>query len=215
MLREIRKKLIILGNRSPFPQEVKDYLNDLEYREWIYMNMRLAGSVLTVGDIDAILRGECIMEATVEDHLMLDRLTELRNYIYRLTDLRADLSPQILRDMQAITAGKRDNGKGEAIRQIMYFAGELQTENGVNPLERAAGLHNLIRKLEPFEENCDMLARAVMYYVVAQAGYPLTALKLTVEEYRQAGDSRQLAQLLGQAVSERLDLMMQLTCYEN
>lgn len=215
MLREIRKKLVILGNRSPFPQAVKDYLNDLEYREWLYMNMRLSGSILTAGDIDAILQGDCIMDATVEDHLMLDRLTELRNYIYRLTDLGADLSPQILRDMQAITAGKRYDGKGEAIRQIMYFAGELQAENGVNPLERAAGLHNLVRKLEPFEENCDMLARAVMYYVMAQAGYPLAALKLTEEEYQQTGNSRQLTQILGQAVSERLDLMMQLTCYEN
>ena len=95
MMREIRKKMVILRNRSPFPQEVKAYLNDLEYREWISMNMRLSGSSLSMEQIDTILRGGCIMEATVSDHLMLDRLEELRQFIYRLTDLGAPLVRQL------------------------------------------------------------------------------------------------------------------------
>jgi hypothetical protein len=224
MLREIRKKLIILNNRSPFRQEVKDYLADLEYREWLYMNMSLSGKGLSAEEIDMILGGGCIMDAAVEDYLMLDRLEELRQYIYHLTDLDADLSLQILRDMQAIITGVRCDGDADAVQRLLYFADCIASEKSGadNPLEKAAVMHNLTVNLQPFDGECTMLARAVMYYVLAQAGYPLAALELTMQEYRQMNasfltskDSSRLVQSLGQAVSKRLDLMMQLTRHEN
>ena len=51
MLREIRKKMVILRNRSPFRQDVKDHLEALEHREWIHMFLRLSGSRLTEEEI--------------------------------------------------------------------------------------------------------------------------------------------------------------------
>ncbi len=246
MLREIRKKMVILRNRSPFRQEVKDYLNDLEYREWIHMNMRLSGSGLTPAQIDEIMRGGCVMEATVSDHLMLDRLEELRQFIYRLTDMGARLSQQIIQDMHAIISGqnrREDYRKSspvlqeygcmammasdipEAMAQLVYFAGQHGTgmESSVceNPMEKAALLHNRLLEIYPFHEGNEMTARAVMYYILAEAGLPLAALQLGRQEYQilfshylKYRDSRGLGQLLGQAVMERLDLMMQLTRYE-
>ena len=60
-----------------------------------------------------------------------------------------------------------------------------------------------------------------MYYMVAEAGLPMAAVKLDAEEYRQAflhyrsrTSDLCLAKHLGQAVVDRLDLMMQLTGYE-
>ncbi len=247
MLRDIRKKMVILRNRSPFPQEVKDYLNDLECREWISMNMRLSGSSLTEVQIDTILRGGVVMEAAVSDHLMLDRLEQLRQFIYRLTDMGAGLSQQIVKDMHAIICGGnvraeyrrsspvlRDYGyttmvPGEvpgAMEELIHFAGQrgngLETGAGENPLEKAALVHNRLMEIYPFKEESEMVARAVLYYILAEAGYPLAAVQINEEEYRQMfsdylkyRDSRGLAQALGQAVTERLDLMMQLTRYEN
>ena len=221
MLREIRKKMVILRNRSPFPQEVKDHLNDLEYRQWLYMNMELSGSSLPAEKIDTILQGGCIMEATISDYLMLERLGELRRYIYRLTDVGADLSLQILRDMEAILSGQRQDGDGESLNRILYFAGQLDEAGKAGSLEKAALLHNLVLNLQPFGEDSGMLARAVMYYVVAQSGYPLAALEQSRDEYLrmyesflQSGDSSTLTEALGGAVSGRLDLMMQLTRHE-
>ena len=221
MLREIRKKMVILRNRSPFPQEVKDYLNDLESRQWLYMNMELSGSSLPAEKIDTILQGGCIMDATVADHLMLERLKELRGYIYRLTDVGADLSLQILRDMEAILSGQRQDGERICMDRILYFAGQLDAAGKAGSLEQAALRHNLVLKLQPFGEDGGMLARAVMYYVVAQAGLPLATLQLSrqaylrmYESFLQGGDSSPLMQALGEAVSGRLDLMMQLTRHE-
>lgn len=245
MMREIRKKMVILRNRSPFPQEVKAYLYDLEYREWISMNMRLSGSSLSMEQIDTILRGGCIMEATVSAHLMLDRLEELRQFIYRLTDLGAPLSETIVRDMHAILVGKNEREDyrkstpvlreydcmamtadliPDAMVQLMRFAGQ-GTDSAAgslyNPLERAVLVHNRLLEIYPFREENEMVARAAMYYMVAEAGLPMAAVKLDAEEYRQdflryrsKTSDLCLAKHLAQAVVDRLELMIQLTRYE-
>ena len=241
MLRDIRKKMVILRNRSPFPQKVKDDLNNLEYQEWVYMNLHLSGSTLSREEMDTILRGGFIMQASVEDYLLIERLGQLRSFIYRLTDLGASLSIQIMKDMYAIIAGgsREDFRKGgvmmekygiyspmigtdipEAMDGVVCFAG--QSLQGENPFLKAAVLHNRIVEIYPFPYGNEMLARAVMYYVLAEAGYPMAALDLTEEEYiqmfqvyRREKDSRILAQVLEKAVWNRLDLMMQLTGYEN
>ena len=250
MLREIRRKLVILHNRSPFRQEVKDYLNDLEYREWISMNMELSGSGLTREQIDTILRGGYIMNASVSDHLVLDRMGQLREYIYRLTDMGASLSLQILQDMHAIIQGNGSRSelrKGnpvlqeygynpmmpsdipQAMKEAVYYAsartgnsGASARDRGSNPLETAALLHNRILEIYPFKEGNEILARAVMYYILADAGYPLAALELTEQEYNlmfiqylKQRSSQPLADLLEDAVLKRLDLMLQLTRYDN
>ena len=240
MLREIRKKLVILHNRSPFPENVKEHLKELEYREWIYMNMELSASSLSREQIDAILQGQCVLEAAVEDHLMLERLNQLRNYIYQLTDMGSNLSLQVIRGMHTILTGadewegfRRTDGIVQeygtallhtasipaALEGVVYFAGKK--EEGENPLEKAALIHNRMLEIYPYEEGNASLARAVMYYILADAGYPLAAVKLGCEEYRQLflhylklRDSSGLAKVLGQAVLERLELMMELTRYE-
>lgn len=47
MIREIRKKLVVLSNRSPFPRAVQDYIDHMEKLDWVYMNLRLDGSPLS------------------------------------------------------------------------------------------------------------------------------------------------------------------------
>ena len=240
MLREIRKKMVILHNRSPFRQEVKDRLAQLECREWVHMYLRLSGSSLTGEEIDTILQGGFVLHAAVEDCLLIDRVQQLREYIYRLTDMGASLSGQILKDMHAILSGgsREDFRRGgimmerygiysqligtdipEAVSQVVSFAGR-RTE-GENPLEKAAAIHNRILEIYPFLDRNEMLAVAAMYYVTAQAGYPLAAVELTGEEYTQqflhyikTGECRLLAEAVGTAVLKRMDFMMQLTGHE-
>ncbi len=243
MLREIRKKMVILHNRSPFRQEVKDYLQKLEYREWIHMNMRLSESSLSAEQIDIILDGGCLMEAAVSDYLMIDRLDELRQFIYQLTDLGAPLSENIIRDMHAILVGRNVRAEyrkstpilkqfnrmamladhiPDGMKKLVRLADPNSKGAAVySPLERAALLHDMIIDIYPFHEENEMLARAVLYYVVAEAGLPMAALNLDADAYRQlyldnrgSWNSQGLTKLLEKAVHERLELMMQLTGHE-
>ena len=243
MLREIRKKMVILRNRSPFPKEVREYLQNLEYREWIHMNMHLCGSALSPEQIDIVLQGGCLMEAAVSDYLMIDRLEELRQFIYRLTDLGAPLSENIIRDMQAILTGKNQRPEyrkstpvlqqygrmamladqvPDAMAQLVRFAGPgARAASIYNPLELAAVIHDRLLEIYPFLEGNETLALAVLYYMVAEAGLPLAALKVDREVYDQLyrhylseRNSRGLAKLLEQAVLERLELMTQLTGHD-
>ena len=240
MLREIRKKMVILHNRSPFRQDVKDCLAALEHREWILMFLRLSGSRLTEDEINTMLQGGFVLHAAVEECLLVDRVQQLREYIYRLTDMGASLSGQILRDMHAILSGggreefrrggilmekygtySQINGSDvtEAVNEVLRFAAK-KTE-GENPLEKAAVIHNRILEIYPFSERNELLALAALYYVTAEAGYPLAALKLSEEAYTdlflyysRTRDCRGMAQALGEAVLARMDFMMQLTGHE-
>ena len=75
MIREIRKKLVVLSNRSPFPQAVKDYIDHLEKLDWIYMNLRLDGSPLSRDDAEKILGGEPVMSGRIMDHVLVENLS--------------------------------------------------------------------------------------------------------------------------------------------
>lgn len=232
--------MVILHNRSPFRQEVKDQLELLERQEWVHLYLRILGSRMTDEEIDTMLQGGFVLHAAVEDCLMIDRVQQLRAYIYRLTDMGASLSSQIIRDMHAILSGgcREDFRKGgimmekysayspligtdipDAVSGVVCFAGK-KTE-GENPLEKAAAIHNRMLEIYPFQDHNEGLALAAMYYIIAQAGYPLAALDLTEAEYtaqflhyRKTGDCRNLAEKLGMAVLERMNFMMQLTGHE-
>ena len=236
MLREIRKKLVILHNRRPFPEQVRSYLADLEKREWLYMNLRLSGSSLGPEDVDTVLQGGCILNAPIEEHLMITRLEELRQYIYRLSDMEADLSLQMIRDMHTILTGHKakDFRKGNPVL-LEYGASPLlpgeipgemaglvdfarKREEGENPFLKAARLHNRCMEIYPYSEKTPELARAILYYTLARNGLPMAALDLSEEEYNQeiaaylaGGGSQALADHLMQAVRNRLELMIQLT----
>ena len=239
MLREIRKKMVILRNRVPFPQQVKDYLNQVEYREWIHGNLRLSGSSLMPEQIDAILNEEVLLQVAVEDYLMIERLGELRSYIYRLTDMGAALSTQIIRDIHAILTGRsrEEFRRGgimmeqygrynpligtdipEAMAEVVRFA--QRSDEGENPFEKAAALHNRLIEIYPFQDENETLARAVMSYILAEAGYPMAIISLTAEGYRDmivsyldGGGSDILARQLETAVLHRFEVMMELTAH--
>ena len=240
MIREIRKKMVILQSRWPLKPEVKDYLAELERREWVYMNLRLSGSGLAKENIDTILDGGYILEGTIDEHLLIERLQELRTYIYRLTDMKAELSMDILRDMHAILTGggEEDFRKGHpvlleyrynpmmpseipgAVAGLIRFAG--QEVSAQNVFARAAMIHNRLLEIYPYKEGNALLARAAMYYFLVQRGYPMAAVDLSEQAYNDSiitylkdGSCQTMEQALMTAALQRLTMMVRLTDYEN
>lgn len=237
MIREIRKKMVILQNRWPINPDVKAYLADLEGREWVYMNLRLSGSPLAKENIDTIMDGGCILEGSIDDHLLIARLQQLRQYIYRLTDMGVGLSMNILKDMHRIVTGggEAEFRKGHpilleygynpmmpaeiprAMAQVVSFAAE-EPALAQDAFTHSAMIHNRLVEIYPYKEGSQLLARAAAYYFLVEQGYPMASLDLSEQAYNdsiiaylKSGSCQTMEQALMEAVLSRLNLMVRLT----
>ena len=240
MIREIRKKIVILGNRLPFAQHTKDYIDHLERLDWIHMNLLLDGSPLTRENVEGILQGEMVLTGRIMDHVLIERLDRLQAMIYK----GAEAGEAISNVLAARLAFEFCDGDIEAaqlrrstptLQQFSYtpvlpvyilpqltqiladadYQGEFD-----NPFLKAARLHNGILAIWPYKENNEVLARALMEYYLVKQGFPMVPLEMTETEYNsqfvryiKTGDCTFLADSLARAVHDRLELMIQLTAY--
>ena len=237
MIREIRKKLIVLSNRSPFPAAVKEYIDHLEKLDWIYMNLRLDGSPLSREEVEKILGGEMVINGRIMDHVLVERLGELRRELYDLMQRRLDIGPELIRNIAAKTGVDTTEFRKTTPQLVEYeytpvlpaeipgtmseflaFAGHR--DEFENTFEKAAGLHNRLLAIYPFKEGNQIAARALMEYYLLREGFPMAYLDMSESEYNGAfcdycrsGSSKPLADLLTKAVLDRLELMIQLTGY--
>lgn len=214
MIREIRKKLVVLSNRRPFPQSVKDYINHLERVDWIYMNLRLDGSPLTRQEAEQILGGEPVMNGRIMDHVLISRLDDLRNELYDLAARDLDISPELCRLMaekcsctNSISASDADSAAAayrkstpslmeysytpvlpleipQAMKELAHYAN--RREDFDNPFEKAAGIHNGFLSVFPYRENNQFVARALMEYHLMLHGLPMAFLDMSESDYNRA-----------------------------
>lgn len=237
MIREIRKKLVVLSNRSPFPQTVKDYIDHLEKLDWIYMNLKLDGSPLTRDECEKILIGEPVMTGRIMDHVMVQRLDELRSQLYDLSDRGLDVGPELIRIITAEAGGESSEFRKitpqlveygytpvlpseipSAMRNFTVYANE--TDEFENPFEKSAGIHNRYLAVYPYKDGNQITARALMEYYLLRKGFPMAYIEESESEYNsmfaefcRTGESKPLAEHLAKAVLDRLELMIQVTGY--
>ena len=237
MIREIRKKLIVLSNRSPFPQTVKDYIDHLEKLDWIYMNLKLDGSPLTRDECEKILIGEPVMNGRILDHVMAQKLDELRSKLYDLSERGLDIGPALIK-LIAVEAGAESPELRKTTPQLVEygytpvlpleipaaigaFTAYANHENEFeNPFEKAAGIHNRYLAIYPYKEGNQITARALMEYYLLRKGFPMAYLEMSESGYNsmfaefcRTGESKHLEEHLAKAVLDRLELMIQLTGY--
>ena len=240
MIREIRKKMVILGNRVPFAQHTKDYIDHLERVDWIYMNLSLDGSPLTRDNVEGILQGEMVLTGRIMDHVLIEKLDCLRSEMYALAGRGVPLSDrlaarfaQILADGETEAAELRKSTP--TLQQFSYtpfLAADIkpaldqlmavteQRGEFDNPFMKAARLHNGFMAIWPYRENNEVIARALAEYYLIRQGMPMIPLAMTESEYNGAfvqytkdNDNSALAEHLAAAVRDRLELMIQLTAY--
>ena len=227
MLREIKKKMVILQNRTPFNREVKEYFAGIEEEDWIYNNMKAEGSPLSKGQMESILRGDVLSNVPIGEHLMAERLRVLLkklwnfseeniDYGLRLTEYRKrsilvrewDFSPALPADIP----GEMENFRhlmGEALRI------DAMTEEC---FEYAARLQLCLLKILPYGEEDRLMARAVTTYYLMCKGYPAAAPYVKEQEYNamvsaclKSGNCNDLKDPYKQEILAKLSLMMQLT----
>ena len=237
MIREIRKKLVVLSNRSPFPPAVKEYINHLEALDWVHMNLRLDGSPLSRDEAEKIMGGEPVMSGRIMDHVFIERLDGLRNELYDLSKREHDVTADIVR-LIASRAGADYHEFRKTTPQLVeygytpllpseipsamrdYLAFAAHTAEFENPFEKAAELHDRFLAIYPFKEGNHVTARALMEYYLMRSGFPMAYLDISESEYNgmfadfcRTKNSKPLAEILTKAVLDRLELMIQLTGY--
>ena len=237
MIREIRKKLVVLSNRSPFPPAVKEYINHLEALDWVHMNLRLDGSPLSRDEAEKIMGGEPVMSGRIMDHVFIERLDGLRNELYDLSKREHDVTADIVR-LIASRAGADYHEFRKTTPQLVeygytpllpseipsamrdYLSFAAHTAEFENPFEKAAELHDRFLAIYPFKEGNHVTARALMEYYLMRSGFPMAYLDISESEYNgmfadfcRTKNSKPLAEILTKAVLDRLELMIQLTGY--
>ncbi len=214
MLREIRKKLVVLEGRKPFKEKVRIYLDKTEQIDWIYMNMRLDGSDLSREDVSTILNGDCILTMTIHDHLMISILEELRKNIHRSQDLQEELSRESLErmysiisrtDLKEIIFTEKENKELRAMFRWLYHDDKI-----MDVLKRATVLHYKILRIFDRLDEKHLLARAAMFFYIIQKGLPICNLTLSEAEYN-GGKPEELYSNLVRCQYNRLEIMERLT----
>ena len=171
--------------------------------EWVTMNMRLSGSLMNEDKAAKIAGGEYVLDATLEEHLMVTRLMDVLPLMESLLDLQEELSVQTLgKFYQKLSGG--EEGEYRRSTPILFhlsynpvlppeIEGELQRlfarlHDGrlTDPLARAVHVHNHLIRVYPYDQYSEVIARTAMEYELLYSGQAMIPLTLTESEYNGA-----------------------------
>ncbi len=241
MLREIRKKMVILKNHMPFTAELKSYLRQIEQEEWLNSSMELEGSLLAKGQIQAIFAGEVCADVSIDEHIMVRRTGDLVPALWRFFSMKREPELNLVREIAGVIYGgiPEYRKKTVMISELNYVPphpaqipekmdelaaffikadeAEPQTEEC---FLSAAAIHDMIAEIVPYGERDRLLARTAAAYYLITRGYPLVTFcmreqdyNMMTEKYLKTGNHGECAEELEKAVLKRLKLMTQLTRY--
>lgn len=238
MYQEILNKKTILDNRKPYSIEMRKQIKKMEFCELIYTTLHLDGSIVSKDQVNQILDGEFVGEATVNDHLAIENYIETLSFMENLIEMESDVSLKIIEDIHDVSRGaegpiwRRSNPilytldynpphwqeireKMEELIKWTYNADE-QLEG--NTILKAAYLHNKLIEIYPFEYNSEVTARMVMYYCLMREGYPIFELRLSESEYNtlvldylKNKNIEPFYKVVERGIFNKLDVLLQIT----
>lgn len=248
MYREIKKKILILKNRKPFNPETADYIAEMNRLDWISSCLKLSGTPVSREGVQKIMKGELLVDVSLKTHLLIHRYVDMIRHIESMLEMGTELSEKELIELYrmlfnpepetepdgTVTFYRRSNpvlveweynppyfdDVREQMGLIFHWAAQERVgiNPDMNPMLRAAVLHNKIAEIYPFGEESAVMARAAMLYELMSAGLPPVRLDMSEQEYNCAvvlylrkEDSTPLYEVLEKSVYNQLELMAQLT----
>lgn len=236
MFREIKKKRLILENRKPYKQEIAVYISELNALDWIYSSIRLDGLGVSKENILRIIKGEFVIECSIDEHLQVRNYCDAIKVAEDMTEMSIELSAAyIFKLYQALAkpASLSYRRSNPVLRQIDHIPPHfneieeqmeiliqgLKTEDiDLNPVMKAAIVHNKFIEIYPFEKHSESMARTAMQYELIRNGFPPIMLQMSDQEYNRAimnylktEDSTPLYDILLRGVFNKLEILLQLT----
>lgn len=208
MIRDIKKKMVILSGRMPFSTDVKDFITQIEKKEWVYRNMKLEGSALTQEQADSLIKGQYVLGASVWEHIMTERLTKVLSKMHDMNSRGTDMDLKLINSFHNIIAGvnktlKDGYRKRSAVITEFEYIPVLPAEipqkmeelslfisrssrapaGSAECFERAVQIHNKIISILPFGDEDKLLARIAAAYFLMTKGYPAIVADVGEGEY--------------------------------
>ena len=211
MIRDIKKKMVILSRRMPFSNDVKAFMNHLEKKEWVYRNLKMEGSRLTPEQTENLLTGQYVLAASVWEHLMVQRLEKILASMYDFISRRVDIDLKLINTFHnLLSADNADLSDGyrkksmviteydyiplipaeipSAMKKLQMIIDKKNkiTGDSVECFDAAAEILNEILRILPYGGDDKILARVLMTYFLMERGYPAVIFDMSEEEYNNA-----------------------------
>lgn len=208
MIRDIRKKTVILSGRLPFSDEVKEFAAAAEKKDWIYRNLKLEGSGLGAEEAEGLINGQYVLGASVWEHVMAERLEKVLHKMNDAVSRGLEMDLKLLNTFHNIIAGTAfDTGKGYRKRSVILgwcdhspsapteiFAEMIRLQALIDDKSSipgssgecflaAAQIHNEILRIFPYGDEDRILARSASAYFLMTKGYPAVAPDMKENEY--------------------------------
>jgi Fic family protein len=201
MYREIKTKQTILDNRKPYSSETNAYIQEMNLLDWIQSSMRLDGSTLGRAEIRMILNGEYIRDASLTDHVLVERYKELIKSANDMLAMSYTLNKEMIlgfhqklmgdgasryRTMNPVLVSLNHNPPHpseiqEQMELLMnwFYSDDMEK----TPLMKAVCLHLRLIEIYPFDKYSEAIARSSMYYYLMEKGLCPFEIKMTDQEY--------------------------------
>lgn len=238
MYREIRKKMIILGNRFPFTKEVSSLIKYMQKRDWIYLNMKLEGSQITQVELEQVLQSDTLINIPIEEYILIRRLEDLFAEMVSWARKGLPISRAMIENMYQICSQEKPvyRRSNPVILQWSFtpilpqdidheidILTAKSKEEVFDPLKKAVSLHNDFLKIYPYGKFNEIIARGLMYYTVMLENLPLAKMKIKEEEYNhilyeelnKGCEQSQLYDFLVKATLDTLNVIDSLTKRDN
>jgi Fic family protein len=237
----LESKLKVLNHHRPLPPAQVAKIREHFSLEMTYNSNAIEGNSLTLKETAWVIKdGLTIKGKPLKDHLEARDHHAALEFLYDLIDKKShqiisevlirSLHQLVVRETESDTAGQYRTGNviitgaDHQPPDVSIIPGEMrdlikwlkQTENKLNPIERAALLHHKLVYIHPFFDGNGRTARLLMNVLLMQAGYPLVIiLKNDRKKYYRAlsqadkGKYQLLVQFIAQAVERSLNLYLQ------
>ncbi|MCL1808545.1 MAG: Fic family protein [Clostridiales bacterium] len=236
MFREIKKKLIILENRKPYSSETNKYIQEIDMADWIHSSLRLDGCALSRHEVETILRGDLVADASLDDHVIVERYGGLFKSAGDSLAISSCLSKEMMFSFQSRLAGgerahyRKGNPVLLSINHNPPHPSEIEEQMDIlmnwfysedmeaNPILKAVCLHHRIIETYPFDMYSEAVARAAMFYFLMERGYPVFEISMSEQEYNRSvieylkkEDPQPFYQEAERSLLNKMELLIQLT----
>ncbi len=243
MLRTIKKRIIMLGNRMPFAPEKQKYFEDVERLEWIYNNLVLEGCSLTKPQIHDVMDGIMPQSIAIEEPIMVEALRSIFDEMYFLAEKGIKPCVEMLGYYNHLITGMDKDAEyrkttemvhhwdcvaihpaeiPQKIEELEALFGESVTIDAMTEscFEMAEKIHDKVIEIMPYGEKDGLLARVMTTYFLMEKGYPAVAPDMKEQDYNNAvtkmlktGELQGLGELYKKGILAHLELMIQLTAH--